>query len=220
MLIVLMTDSTKNKRQPIGASHKNRDMETNNNQLKVGDKITSFYAVATTRKIGFPSDFKGQWMAIVTNPVELFSTESQKDCFLQLAESLEKKNCQVIGLSSSGMTNDLEWQRSLKELADDDTRRALVENLPIINDSGLAVARQCGIVGETDEKLPSASIYFIDPDSVLRFESNFLQADNSLLAESMERLQQIQAERLNVRLSQHKHVAVEQPTDEMSCWYF
>lgn len=195
-------------------------METNNTQLKVGDKITSFYAVATTRKIGFPSDFKGQWMAIVTNPVEMFSTESQKDCFLQLAESLEKKNCQVIGLSSSGMSNDLEWQRSLKGLANDDSRRALIENLPIINDSGLSVARQCGIVNETCEQMPNASLYLIDPDCVLRFESKGLQADDSLLDESMERLQQVQSERLNGRFSQHRHASVEQPIDEVCCWYF
>lgn len=195
-------------------------METCNTQLKVGDKISSFNAVATTRKIGFPSDFKGQWIAIITNPVEIFNSEEEKKCFLQLTESLEKKNCQIIGLSASGMSNDLKWQRSLKRLTNDATLSALIEDLPIINDSGLTVARQCGIVDETSKQMPVSSLYLINPDSVVRSISSHIQADSNLPTDSVERLQQIQMERLNGRLSQHKHTVTEQTNNEICCWYF
>lgn len=195
-------------------------METYNTQLKVGDKISSFNAVATTRKIGFPSDFKGQWIAIITNPVEIFDTEEEKKCFLQLAESLEKKNCQLIGLSTSGMSNDLKWQRSLKGLTNDATLSAILEDLPIINDSVLTVARQCGMINSANEQMPISSLYLIDPDSVVRSISNYIQADSSLPTDSVERLQQIQMERLNGRLTQHRHTVTEQTNNEICCWYF
>ncbi len=195
-------------------------METYNTQLKVGDKISSFNAVATTRKIGFPSDFKGQWIAIITNPVEIFDTEEEKKCFLQLAESLEKKNCQLIGLSTSGMSNDLKWQRGLKGLTNDATLSAILEDLPIINDSVLTVARQCGMINSANEQMPISSLYLIDPDSVVRSISNYIQADSSLPTDSAERLQQIQMERLNGRLTQHRHTVTEQTNNEICCWYF
>lgn len=193
-------------------------MKTIDSHLKVGDKVSSFFAVATKGRISFPYDYKGHWIALMVNPMDVVRTDEQKAGFVKALVALESKNCQVVCLSSRGMTRDLEWQRSLCSFVHDATQHPIIDKMPVINDSGLAIARQIHIIGIDDSQQPNPLVYYIDPECVLHSVKEYVP--NDMMSACSETLAHLQIDHMNGRLSQRRHISLEQPIDNICCWYF
>lgn len=131
--------------------------------MSIGMKAPDFTAVTTMGVITM-SDFKGRWVVFFSHPgpfSPVCTTEYLS--FANIYKSFEKRNAQVIALSTNSNLSHLAW---VNEMYDEE---GVVIPFPVIADIDGKIARQYGMISPfATEAIAARNVLIIDPNQIVR----------------------------------------------------
>lgn len=158
---------------PAGKTAKmNRRTESRNFRIPlIGEEAPSFYAESTTGPVNFPSDFGKNWKVILSHPMDftpVCSTELIELAALQ--KEFDKLGVKLLVVSTDLLDTHRQWKTTLEKIEYREYSQQII-NFPIMDDSGLKIAKLYGMIHrETDNNRDVRGVFIIDPDNKIRAE--------------------------------------------------
>lgn len=136
----------------------------------IGDTAPSFRAETTHGTMSFPEDYKGKWVILFSHPADftpVCTTEFMT--FATMAEQFHALGAELIGLSIDSKQSHIAWVRAIQEKAEFQGMKNVSVNFPIIDDVGMKVAEQYGMIHPNASNTSAVrAVFFIDPESKIR----------------------------------------------------
>lgn len=137
----------------------------------IGEDAPPFIAESTSGIINFPSDFGRDWKIIFSHPMDFTPVCSTE--LIELAalyDEFEKLGVKLLTISTDPIETHEQWKAVLENIEYKEYSRQKI-NFPIIDDSGLVVAKLYGMIHlETDNNKDVRGVFIIDPDNKIRAE--------------------------------------------------
>lgn len=136
----------------------------------LGEQAPEFTAMTTQGPIGFPGDFAGKWVILLSHPgdftpvctTELLTLGARMEEFAEM-------NCQLLGLSIDSNASHIAWLRNIAERVEYRGMKDVRIDFPVIDDSAGAVARQFGMIQPSERETKTVrAVFFIDPMARIR----------------------------------------------------
>jgi len=138
-------------------------MEQVVNMPRLGEKAPDFEA-PTTHGVLKLSDFKGSWLIIFSHPADftpVCTTEFM--AFAKIHPDLQKRGCELLGLSVDSVTSHIAWVRNIEE------KTGVKISFPVIADLNKEVSMKFGMVHPGQSKTETVrTVFVIDPNQVIR----------------------------------------------------
>ncbi len=163
----------KNIFKPAGENPRvNRRTEIRNFRIPlIGEDAPSFYAESTSGPVNFPSDFGKSWKVILSHPMDftpVCSTELIELANLQ--NEFDKLGVKLLVVSTDPLDTHNQWKTTLENIEYRGYSQQSI-NFPIVDDSGLKIAKLYGMIHrETDNNRDVRGVFIIDPDNKIRAE--------------------------------------------------
>lgn len=163
----------KNIFKPVGETPGvNRRTEIRNFRIPlIGEEAPSFYAESTAGPVNFPSDFGKSWKVILSHPMDftpVCSTELIELANLQ--NEFDKLGVKLLVVSTDPLDTHNQWKTTLENIEYRGYSQQNI-NFPIMDDSGLNIAKLYGMIHrETDNNRDVRGVFIIDPDNKIRAE--------------------------------------------------
>jgi peroxiredoxin (alkyl hydroperoxide reductase subunit C) len=130
---------------------------------RLNDPAPAFEAV-TTHGVLKLADFEGSWLILFSHPADFTPVcTTEFIAFAEIYPELQKRGCELIGLSIDSVTAHIAWIRNIEE------KTGAKIQFPVIADLDRKVAIAYGMVmpGESTTET-SRCVFVIDPKGVLR----------------------------------------------------
>ena len=110
------------------------------------------------------SDYRGRWLVFFSHPADFTPVcTSEFIAFQNAASEFEALACALLGLSVDSVYAHLAWMKDIKE------RFGVEVGFPVIEDISMSLARAYGMIHDASTSTATVrSVFFIDPDGVLR----------------------------------------------------
>ena len=131
--------------------------------LRIHDPAPEFTA-RSTRGLVKLSDYRGRWLLLFSHPADFTSVcTSEFIAFAKAAPEFERLKCALLGLSVDSLYAHLAW------LQDIETRFGVRVDFPLIEDSGMAIARAYGMLDRHSSGSATVrATYVIDASGIIR----------------------------------------------------
>jgi len=145
-------------------------MSENHPCLKIGDKAPPFEANTTKGWISFPRDFQGKWVILFSHPSDFSPVCTTEFIFFaEMMKEFELLNTSLIGLSVDTLSSHLGWLYTIEDQISFHGITKTKIRFPLIADLSGKIAKQYGMIHpNSSETKTIRSVYFIDPQSVIR----------------------------------------------------
>lgn len=131
---------------------------------QLGSDAPAFKAKSTMGDVNFPKDFEGRWVILFSMPsasTPLCTSELKSILFDN--EYFKSKNCDVIGVSFSGLEEQKRWIDDIR------LKWNVRQEIPLISDAKKTISRKYGMYQPNVSKEKSMRcVYFIDPQATVR----------------------------------------------------
>jgi len=159
-------------KQSAKAPKVNRTTESRDFRIPlIGEEAPSFYAESTIGPVNFPSDFGKSWKIIFSHPMDftpVCSTELIELATLQ--KEFDKLGVKLLVVSTDPLDTHRQWKTTLEKIEYREYSQQNI-NFPIMDDSGLKIAKLYGMIHrETDNSKDVRGVFIIDPDNKIRAE--------------------------------------------------
>lgn len=130
---------------------------------KIGTTAPDFEARSTQGPIRL-SNYRGRWVVFFSHPADFTPVcTSEFIAFQEAADRFAALECDLIGLSVDSLYSHLAWVKDIEE------RFGVSIDFPIVEDISMSVAAAYGMIHEASDSTASVrSVFFIDPDGVIR----------------------------------------------------
>lgn len=128
------------------------------------DMAAPEFTVRTTKGIRSLSDYRGKWLILFSHPADFTPVcTSEFLAFERRAKDFGDKNCDLLGLSVDSVFSHRAWTDSIK------AHFGVEVSFPIIEDVSMSVVYDYGMIHEGSVSTATVrSVFFIDPDGILR----------------------------------------------------
>jgi len=137
----------------------------------IGEKAPSFTCESTAGEFNFPYDFGTCWKILLSHPLDftpVCSTELIELAVLQ--EEFDKIGATLCAVSTDPLEIHKQWKAALENIEYKNYSQTRI-NFPIIDDTGLTIAKLYGMIHrESDNNRDVRGVFIIDPDNVIRAE--------------------------------------------------
>jgi peroxiredoxin (alkyl hydroperoxide reductase subunit C) len=130
---------------------------------RLNEPAPAFEAVTTHGKLRL-SDFEGSWLILFSHPADFTPVcTTEFIAFAEIYPELQKRGCELIGLSIDSLYSHIAWVRNIEEKA------GVKIPYPVIADLDRKVATAYGMVMPGESKTEaSRCVFVIDPKAILR----------------------------------------------------
>jgi len=130
---------------------------------RLGEKAPSFEAPTTQGTLRL-EDFEGSWLILFSHPADFTPVCTTEFVgFSEIYEELQKRNCQMLGLSVDSMYSHIAWIRNIED------NFGIKVPFPIIADLNKEVATAYGMVHPNQSKTETVRcVFIIDPKGIVR----------------------------------------------------
>lgn len=131
--------------------------------VRLNDKAPKFTA-RTTMGVRSLDDYAGRWLILFSHPADFTPVCTSEFIALEKASAtFESLQCDLLGLSADSIYAHLAWTQNIED------RFGVRISFPIIEDLSLSIAEAYGMIDETSISTATVrSVFFIDPDGVVR----------------------------------------------------
>lgn len=135
----------------------------------LGETAPSFQAESTKGKIKFPEDYFNKWRVILSHPGAFTPVcTSELIELAELQDLVKKLKTELIVISTDGVNSNLEWIKSMEEIAYKGKKTTKIE-FPIVSDLGFTISKQYGmqhIMSNSTKNI--RGVFIIDPENKIR----------------------------------------------------
>jgi peroxiredoxin (alkyl hydroperoxide reductase subunit C) len=130
---------------------------------RLNEPAPTFEAVTTHGKLRL-ADFEGSWLILFSHPADFTPVcTTEFIAFAEIYPELQKRGCELLGLSIDSLYSHIAWVRNIEEKA------GVKIPFPVIADLDRKVATAYGMVMPGESKTEaSRCVFVIDPKGVLR----------------------------------------------------
>ena len=130
---------------------------------RLNEPAPAFEAVTTHGKLRL-ADFEGSWLILFSHPADFTPVcTTEFIAFAEIYPELQKRGCELIGLSIDSLYSHIAWVRNIEEKA------GVKIPYPVIADLDRKVATAYGMVMPGESKTEaSRCVFVIDPKGILR----------------------------------------------------
>lgn len=136
----------------------------------IGQQAPAFKGNTTKGIIHFPIDYSGRWVVLFSHLSDFTPVCTTEFMVLgSMASEFEKLNCQLLGISVSGLPSHIAWLRTIRDnvryrhLHDIDIR------FPLIDDISTSISKKYGMIYYENDELKSVrTLFIIDPGGTIR----------------------------------------------------
>ncbi|MBK5911372.1 peroxiredoxin [Rhodothalassium salexigens] len=149
------------------------------------------FTARTTQGVRALSDYRGRWLMLFAHPADFTPVcTSEFVAFARAADAFEARDCALLGLSVDSVYAHLAWMRSVRESFGVDIQ------FPIMEDISMTVAEAYGMIHPGASSTAAVrSVFFIDPEGVLRVMLHYPMAVGRSVVELLRVLDALQATR-------------------------
>ncbi len=148
--------------------------------VRLGERVPNFSARSTAGPLSL-TDFRGRWLVLFSHPGDFTPVCTSE--FVSLARAAPQfaaLGCALVGVSVDSLFSHLAWIRMIR-----DRFRVNVE-FPIVEDPTMAIAHAYGMVApDAADASAARATCFIDPDGILRAQTNYPATVGRSVAEMM-----------------------------------
>lgn len=150
-------------------AHELTDITTPNLNGPRLDEAAPNFAARTTQGVKQLSDYKGKWLVLFSHPADFTPVcTSEFIAFQNTYADFKAIGCELLGLSVDSVYSHLAWLDSI------DTGFNTRIEFPIIEDVSMAVSYAYGMIHDNSVSTATVrSVFFIDPDGILRAMSHY-----------------------------------------------
>lgn len=122
------------------------------------------FTARSTHGVRSLSDYEGQWLVLFSHPADFTPVcTSEFLAFERRAQDFRARNCELLGLSVDSVFSHKAWLASIREHFD------VTISFPILEDVSMSIAYDYGMIhGGSVSTATVRSVFFIDPDGILR----------------------------------------------------
>jgi peroxiredoxin 2/4 len=135
----------------------------------IGDYAPTFTGETTEGSITFPDDYAGEWIIFFSHPSDftpVCATEFKR--LAGMVNKFKRLNTKLVGLSVDPAYVHEIWMRKLEKEMEQGGHKLQV-NFPVIGDPGMRIAKTYGMIHPSESKAQTVrSVYFIDPEGIVR----------------------------------------------------
>ena len=115
------------------------------------------------------SDYRGKWLLFFSHPADFTPVCTSEFVSLQKAQNkFSALNCDLLGLSVDSVFSHIAWLRDIENNFDTKI------TFPIIEDTSMAIGRAHGMIHQESESTAAVrSVFFIDPEGVIRAQIHY-----------------------------------------------
>lgn len=115
------------------------------------------------------SDYRGKWLLFFSHPADFTPVCTSEFVSLQKAQNkFSALNCDLLGLSVDSVFSHIAWLRDIENNFDTKI------TFPIIEDTSMAIGRAYGMIHQESESTAAVrSVFFIDPEGVIRAQIHY-----------------------------------------------
>jgi len=130
---------------------------------RIGDPAPDFDAETTFGRLKL-EDFRGSWLVLFSHPADFTPVcTTEFIAFAEIADALQERNVNLLGLSIDSTYSHIAWVRTIKE------KFGVEIPFPIIADLNKEVATAYGMIMPGESKTEtSRAVFVIDPEGVVR----------------------------------------------------
>jgi peroxiredoxin (alkyl hydroperoxide reductase subunit C) len=130
---------------------------------RLNEPAPTFEAVTTHGKLRL-ADFEGSWLILFSHPADFTPVcTTEFIAFAEIYPELQKRGCELLGLSIDSLYSHIAWVRNIEEKA------GVKIPFPVIADLDRKVATAYGMVMPGESKTEaSRCVFVIDPKGILR----------------------------------------------------
>ncbi|MDR3522313.1 MAG: peroxiredoxin [Acidocella sp.] len=131
--------------------------------LRIGDHAPVFRARTTQGDISL-DQYQGRWLVFFSHPADFTPVcTSEFIAFAHAAESFNKLNCALLGLSVDSLYSHIAWVRAIHEAF------GTTIPFPVVEDPSMVVAQAYGMIDSTSQDSSAVrATYVIDPEGIIR----------------------------------------------------
>ena len=139
------------------------DESLNSGPARIDDAAPDFVARTTRGEVQL-SDFRGRWLMFFSHPADFTPVCTSEFVALERVRSrFEDLNCSLLGLSVDSLYAHIAWVKDIEARFD------VKISFPIVEDISMAISRAYGMIHESSATTAAVrSVFFIDPDGVIR----------------------------------------------------
>lgn len=128
------------------------------------DMAAPEFTARTTKGARSLSEYRGKWLILFSHPADFTPVcTSEFLAFERRAKDFRAKNCELLGLSVDSVFSHRAWTDSIKD------HFGVEISFPIIEDVSMSIAYDYGMIHEGSVSTATVrSVFFIDPDGILR----------------------------------------------------
>ena len=131
--------------------------------LFMGDAFPELEVKTTHGRLKLPDAFSGKWFILFSHPADFTPVcTTEFVAFQKRWDKFQDLDCQLIGLSIDQVFSHIKWVEWIKDNLDVEI------SFPIIADDRGIVAEQLGIVHPGKGANTARSVFFVDPEGVIR----------------------------------------------------
>lgn len=135
----------------------------------IGNPAPEFQALTAQGVVNFPSDYKGKWTILFSQPAHY-----SPDCSLvgvsieQIEEHFNKVNCRLIELEFEGLYSQVVWLRTIKEKMVYERMKDVKMTVPY-KKIAMEVAEKYGLINfDKDSSELASTVFFINSKGIIR----------------------------------------------------
>ncbi|HEY3413653.1 MAG TPA: peroxiredoxin [Armatimonadota bacterium] len=146
------------------------------------------FEATTTHGIKKLSDYKGRWLVLFSHPADFTPVcTSEFVAFAINHPKFQALNCDLLGLSIDGVQSHIAWMRNIEE------KFGVHVPFPVIADLSMKVAGDYGMIHPGASNTSAVrSVFFIDPDGMLRAMVYYPMSNGRSIAEFLRLLEALQ----------------------------
>ncbi len=139
------------------------------------------------------ADYKGRWLILFSHPADFTPVcTTEFIAFARHYEQFKAKNCDLLGLSIDSNYAHIAWVRNIKE------KFGVEIPFPIIEDLNMKVAHAYGMIHPgADDTSAVRSVFFIDPEGMLRAMVYYPMSNGRSIPEFLRLLEAMQTSDAN-----------------------
>lgn len=130
---------------------------------RLNDVAPDFSARSTSGPVKL-SAFRGRWLVFFSHPADFTPVcTSEFIAFARATPEFDSLDCALLGLSVDSLYSHIAWLRDIEE------RFGVKIGFPVVEDSGMIIARAYGMIDSDSESSATVrAVYVIDPEGVIR----------------------------------------------------
>ena len=155
----------------------------------IGQSAPAFRADSTQGPVSFPDDYRGRWVILFSHPGDFTPVcTSELMLFGAMQNRFAERNCQLLGLSVGSVASHIAWLHAIREKIVFRGISNLEIKFPLLEDLSMDISRAYGMIHPRQSGTKTVrTVFFIDPEGVIRASLNYPMA----LGRNMEEIMRI-----------------------------